>query len=191
VRRRSESGIAESGIAVLRACGYFRPRNLARENILPADSPVPYRDRYFEDYRTGEVAEFGSYDITEEEVVAFAQRYDPQPFHTDRDAARASIYGGLIASGWMTAGVAMRLLVDHFISPISSMGSPGIDELRWLKPVRPGDRLSLRVTVVEARRSQSKPDRGMLQLLQQMLNQDHEVVMTIRAWGMYRCRSVE
>jgi acyl dehydratase len=157
---------------------------------LPADStsPVPRRERYFEDYRSGEVAEFGSHVVTEEEVIDFARRYDPQPFHVDADAARHSIYGGLIASGWMTAAVAMKLLVEHYVSPLSSMGSPGIDELRWLKPVRPGDRLRLRVTVLEARRSQSKPDRGMIQFLQEMINQDDETVMTIRGWGMYRCR---
>jgi acyl dehydratase len=157
---------------------------------LPADTspPVPNRDRYFEDYRVGEVVQFGSYTVTEEEVLEFASRYDPQPFHLDPQAARQSIYGGLIASGWMSAAIAMRLLVDHYISPVSSMGSPGIDELRWLKPVRPGDRLRLKVTVVESRRSQSKPDRGMIQLLQEMTNQDDETVMTICGWGMYRCR---
>jgi acyl dehydratase len=157
--------------------------------LPPQDSEsVPYRERYFEDYRSGEVVEFGDHLITEEEVVGFAQRYDPQPFHVDAVAAQESIYGGLIASGWMTASVAMRLLVDHYISPRSSMGSPGIDEMRWIKPVRPGNRLRLRVTILETRRSQSKPDRGMIQLLQEMQNQDNETVMTIRGWGMYRCR---
>jgi acyl dehydratase len=156
---------------------------------LPADTPTPYRERYFEDYQTGEVAEFGEHAVSEAEVLEFARRYDPQPFHVDADAAAESIYGGLIASGWMSASIAMRLLVDHFISPQSSMGSPGIDELRWLKPVRPGNRLRLRVTILETRRSQSKPDRGMIQLLQEMLNQDNETVMTIRGWGMYRCRT--
>lgn len=161
------------------------------ENDLPDDpiEPVPHRERFFEDYRSGEVAEFGNHTVTEEEVIDFARRYDPQPFHVDREAARQTIYGGLIASGWMTAAVAMRLLVDHYISPLSSMGSPGIDELRWLRPVRPGDRLRLRVTVVETRRSQSKPDRGMIQILQEMMNQNDETVMTIRGWGMYRCRN--
>jgi acyl dehydratase len=157
---------------------------------LPANDSeaTPYRERFFEDYRSGEVAEFGDHLVTEEEVVDFATRYDPQPFHVDAAAARESIYGGLIASGWMTASVAMRLLVDHYISPLSSMGSPGIDEMRWIKPVRPGNRLRLRVTILETRRSQTKPDRGMIQLLQEMQNQDNETVMTIRGWGMYRCR---
>ena len=157
---------------------------------MPANDTgtVPYRERFFEDYRSGEVTEFGDHLVTEEEVVGFATRYDPQPFHLDAAAAQDSIYGGLIASGWMTASVAMRLLVDHYISPRSSMGSPGIDEMRWIKPVRPGDRLRLRVTILETRRSQSKPDRGMIQLLQEMQNHNNETVMTIRGWGMYRCR---
>ena len=82
----------------------------------------------------------------------------------------------------------MRMAVDHLISPVSSMGSPGIDELRWLKPVRPGDRLRVRATVLASKRSQTKPDRGVIELLQEAINQDDEVVMTIRGWGMYRCR---
>ena len=122
--------------------------------------PVPIKERYFEDYGKGEVFESGDYLITREEVIDFAGRYDPQPFHLDEEAARQSIFGGLIASGWMTCGVLMRMLVDDFISPVSSMGSPGVDELRWLKPVRPGDRLRARVTVVDSRRSASRPDRG-------------------------------
>ncbi len=137
----------------------------------------------------GETASFGEYAITEEEVLTFADRYDPQPFHLDAAAARDSIYGGLIASGWMTASVAMRMMVDHYISPLASMGSPGIDELRWIKPVRPGDRLRMRVTVMDARRSQSRPDRGMVQFLQEVQNQNDETVMTLKGWGMYRVRA--
>ena len=151
---------------------------------------VPIKERYFEDYRVGESFEFGDYLVTEQEIVEFARRYDPQPFHVDKEAARASLFGGLIASGWMTGSVMMRLAVDHLISPVSSMGSPGIDELRWPRPVRPGDRLRVRATVLEAKRSQTKPDRGMIQFLQEAINQDGEVVMSIRGWGMYRCRSM-
>ncbi len=149
---------------------------------------VPLKERYFEDFRPGEVLEFGDYLVTEEEIVEFAKRYDPQPFHVDHAAAEKSIYGGLIASGWMTGSIVMRLLVDHFISPLSSMGSPGVDEIRWTKPVRPGDRLKLRVTVVETRRSQSKPDRGIVQVQEEAINQDGETVMSIRGLGLYRCR---
>ena len=151
--------------------------------------PLPTSERYFEDYRVGEAFEFGDYPITEEEIVDFASRYDPQPFHLDKEAAKGSIFGGLIASGWMTGSVMMRMLVDHLISPVSSMGSPGLDELRWLLPVRPGDRLRMRVTVLDSRRSQTKPDRGVVQFLQEAMNQDDEVVMTVRGWGMYRCRA--
>jgi acyl dehydratase len=150
---------------------------------------VPIKQRYFEDYPAGEVLEVGDHLVTREEIVDFASRYDPQPFHLDDEAARESIYGGLIASGWMTCSVVMRMLVDHFISPVSSMGSPGIDELRWLGPVRPGDRLRVRVTVVDARRSKSRPDRGVIQLRQEAINQHGEVVLTMRGMGMYKCRS--
>ncbi|RIK94694.1 MAG: acyl dehydratase [Burkholderiales bacterium] len=149
---------------------------------------VPPKERFFEDFRPGEVLEFGDYLVTEEEIVEFAKRYDPQPFHVDHEAADRSIYGGLIASGWLTGSIVMRLLVDHFISPVSSMGSPGVDEIRWTKPVRPGDRLKLRVTVVETRRSQSKPDRGIVQVQEEAINQDGETVMSIRGMGLYRCR---
>jgi len=149
---------------------------------------VPIKERYFEDYLAGEVLEGGDHLVTREEIVTFASRYDPQPFHLDDDAARDSIYGGLIASGWMTCSIVMRMLVDHVMSPVSSMGSPGIDELRWLRPVRPGDRLRVRVTVVETRRSSSRPDRGIIRLHQEALNQHDEVVLSMRGMGMYKCR---
>jgi len=150
--------------------------------------PDPLKERYFEDYRKGEVAEVGNYLITREEIVEFARRYDPQPFHIDEDAARDSMFGGLVASGWMTCGVLMRMLVDNFVSSVASMGSPGIDELRWLKPVRPGDRLRARVTVTDLRRSSSKPDRGVIHFHQEAINQHDEVVLSMRGMGLYRCR---
>lgn len=150
---------------------------------------VPIKERYFEDYQVGESFEYGDHMVTEEEIIEFATRYDPQSFHVDPAAARGSIFGGLIASGWMTGSVMMRMAVDHLISPVSSMGSPGIDQLRWPRPVRPGDRLRVRATVLASKRSQTKPDRGVIELLQEALNQDDEVVMSIRGWGMYRCRS--
>lgn len=150
---------------------------------------VPLKERYFEDYTVGETAEFGDQLITEQEIIDFASRYDPQPFHVDAQAAAQSIYGGLIASGWMTGSVMMRMLVDNFVSTASSMGSPGIDELRWQRPVRPGDRLHVRVTVLETRRSESKPDRGVVRVHQEAINQNGEVVMSIKGMGMYKCRS--
>ncbi len=150
---------------------------------------IPYKERYFEDYAVGEIAEFGDYLITQEEIVSFAKAYDPQAFHIDPEAAKASSFGGLAASGWMTGAVVMRMMCDYFIPAASAMGSPGLDQLRWPRPVRPGDRLRVRVTVLEARRSQSKPDRGVLLLRQEAINQDHKIVMLIEAWGMYRCRN--
>jgi acyl dehydratase len=147
-----------------------------------------HKDRYFDDYRKGEVVEVGDYLVTREEIIDFARRYDPQPFHVDEAAAGESIYGGLIASGWMTCGVLMRMLVDDFVPEVSSMGSPGIDELRWLKPVRPGDRLRARVTVVDLRRSTSRPDRGIIHFHQEAINQNDDVVLSMRGMGMYKCR---
>ncbi|MCX5909260.1 MAG: MaoC family dehydratase [Deltaproteobacteria bacterium] len=149
---------------------------------------VPIEDRYFEDYVPGEVHESGSIEADEKEIIAFAQRFDPQPFHLDPVAARESIYGGLIASGWHTACLMMRLLVDHYISRVASLGSPGIDDLRWLKPVRPGDVLSVRVTILEAKRSRSKPDRGIVHSYIEVLNQDREIVMTVKTMNLLRCR---
>ncbi len=145
---------------------------------------VAPKDRYLEDYKEGEQFEFGDYLITEEEIIEFATRYDPQPFHIDKVAAANTVFGGLIASGWMTASIGMRLLTDHFISTVSSMGSPGVDEMRFIKPVRPGDRLRLRVSILSVRRSQTKPDRGVLQFYEEILNQNSEAVLSLRGWGM-------
>jgi acyl dehydratase len=148
-------------------------------------------ERYFEDYITGSVHEYGTITVAEEEMMAFARRFDPQPFHTDPEAAKESVFGGLIASGWFTASVAMRVLVDQYISHVASMGSPGVDELRWLKPVRPGDVLSLRVTLLEAQRSRSKPEQGFIRALTEVLNQHGEVVMTMKSGGFVGCRETE
>lgn len=145
---------------------------------------TPVEDRYFEDYVPGTVYEFGSIAVEESEMIAFAGRFDPQLFHTDPVAAGKSVFGGLIASGWYTASLTMRLLVDHYISHVASLGSPGVDELRWLKPVRPGDSLLLRVTVADVTPSRSKPDRGMLQSYIEVLNQQGEVVMTMKAMNL-------
>lgn len=136
------------------------------------------RDRWFDDYTAGEVFDVpGDRLMTEERIVSFAAEFDPQPFHTDPVAAAASIYGGLIASGWHTGSVLMSLLATTLGQ--ASLGSPGGDALRWTAPVRPGDRLSLRVTVLDARPSSSKPDRGVLRYLNELRNQDGQVVMTL------------
>ena len=149
---------------------------------------MPPPTRWFEDFSPGMVTSFGAHVMTQAEIVEFATRYDPQPFHIDAEAAKGSIFGGLIASGWNTAGAVMRMLVDHYISRESSLGSPGIDELRWLKPVRPGDTLSVRVTVLECIPSRSKPDRGVVRSLTETLNQDGDVVMSMRGMTMLRTR---
>jgi acyl dehydratase len=150
-------------------------------------SPVA-ADFYFEDFVEGTTYEFGKVRITQEEILDFARRFDPQPFHTDPEAAKGSVYGGLIASGWHTASLMMRLFVDHYLSPASSLGSPGVDEMRWLLPVRPGDVLSTRVTVVETRRSRSKPDRGLVRSFVEVLNQEGDVVMSMKGMNLFRCR---
>ena len=132
--------------------------------------------------------QFGPILVEEADVIDFARHYDPQPFHTDRDLAKNSVHGGLIASGWHTTCLAMRLLVDNFVSKVASIGSPGVDEIRWLKPVRPGDKLSVRVTIRDARRSRSKPDRGIITTLVEVLNQDLDIVMSMKGAGFYLCR---
>ncbi len=145
-------------------------------------------DRYFEDYIVGQAEEVGSASLSEAEIIDFARKYDPQDFHIDPEKAAAGPYGGLIASGWQTAAVVMRLLVDRYLSSVSSLGSPGIDELRWLAPVRPGDVLTVRVEVTDARLSNSKPDRGLLHSLIEIFNQDGVLVMSLKAVNVVACR---
>jgi len=150
--------------------------------------PLEANGRYFEDYPPGTVIEGGAVAVSANDIVEFASRYDPQTMHTDPAAAAQGHFGGLIASGWHTAALMMRLFAAHFLSPASSLASPGIDELRWLKPVRPGDVLSLRVTVTEARRSRSKPDQGIVRSFVEVLNQNGEVVMSLKPISLIRCR---
>jgi acyl dehydratase len=145
-------------------------------------------ERYFEDYVPGLTAEYGPIAVDADEIVAFALRYDPQDIHADFARAAAGPFGGLIASGWQTAGLMMRLYVEHYLSAVASLASPGIDELRWLAPVRPGDALSLRVTVRDARRSRSKPDRGLVHTFIDVRNQHGTSVMTMLAMNLLRCR---
>jgi acyl dehydratase len=145
-------------------------------------------ERYFEDYPVGAVFTGGPLAVSEADILDFARRYDPQPMHVDKAAAEAGPFGGLIASGWHTGALMMQLFVAHFLSPASSLASPGLDELRWLKPVRPGDRLSLRVTVLTARVSHSKPGQGILTSLAELLNQDGEAVMSLKPVSLLRRR---
>jgi len=146
--------------------------------------------RYFEDYVPGTVSEYGEIRVGEDEVIEFARRFDPQLMHVDPEAARRGRFGGLIASGWHTGAMMMRLLADNFLAKEASLASPGIDELRWLHPVRPGDVLRIRVTVLDAARSRSKPDRGVVRTLIEVLNQDEMVVMSLKPMNIIAARSV-
>lgn len=140
----------------------------------------PITDRYFEDYVEGDIHSFGTIAVERDEVIAFAKRFDPQTIHTDPELAEKGPFGGLIASGWHTCGLMMRLYAEHYLTKVASLASPGLDELRWLKPVRPGDMLSVRVTVLKTAASKSKPDRGAVTSFIEVLNQTGEVVMTFR-----------
>jgi acyl dehydratase len=146
------------------------------------------RERYFEDYVVGTTREHGSVEVDEADVIDFGRRFDPQPFHADPAAAAAGPFAGLIASGWHTCALMMRLLAEDYLSPASSLGSPGVDELRWLRPVRPGDRLTLRTTVEDARLSRSKPDRGMVRTRLEMVGRDGEVVLRMVAMNLVLMR---
>jgi acyl dehydratase len=160
----------------------------ATRTLGEADFAAPIEDRYFEDYQAGAVYEYGYATVTEEEIVAFARRFDPQPLHTDARLAAAGPFGGLIASGWHTAGIFMRLFADHYLSRVASLGSPGLDELRWPVPVRPGDRLRLRTTTIETRRSRSKPDRGVVRTRAELLNQDSLTALSLVAVNLLLLR---
>jgi acyl dehydratase len=143
------------------------------------------RHWYFEDFFEGQEINLGTRSVTEEEIIEFATRYDPQPFHVDREAAAASIYGGVIASGWQTCSMMMRMVVDGLMCTASSMGSPGLDSVRWLQPVRAGDTLSVRYLTTKVKASSSKPDRGVVWSKWVATNQRGEDVCTIEGMGMF------
>jgi acyl dehydratase len=144
--------------------------------------------RYFDDYLPGATYDCGSVSISEDEILSFAKQFDPQPFHADPEAAARGPFGGLVASGWHTAALVMRQLVEHYLPDEASLGSPGLDEMRWPDPVRPGDTLRVRATVVEARRSLSKPDRGIMKTMIEAVNQDGRTVMRATAINFLRAR---
>jgi acyl dehydratase len=148
---------------------------------LGADFEVPRGRRWFEDYRPGAVYEYGHLSVTEAEILEFAGRFDPQPIHVDPAYAATGPYGGLIGSGWHSAGLAMRLLADHYLSRAASLGSPGVDELRWQVPLRPGDTVRLRTAIVDTRLSRSKPDRGIVITDVELINQHDGRPITFRA----------
>jgi acyl dehydratase len=140
---------------------------------------------YFEDIEEGTEFELGSTTVTREEILEFAARFDPQPFHVDEEAAKDSMFGGLIASGWHTAAIWMRLYVDTVLANTASLGSPGVEELRWLKPVRPGDTLTGRARILWTKPSERDPRRGTVFAESELSNQDGEVVMRLRARGLF------
>ena len=146
---------------------------------------IPQTYRYFEDFTAGQEIFLGQCHVTEEEIIAFATQFDPQPFHVDHEAAAQTIYKGVIASGWHTCGMMMRLVVDNLLKHSSSMGSPGLDSVRWLKPVRAGDTLSLTYQVKEVRASASRPDRGIVISIWSVSNQHGEVAATVEGMGMF------
>lgn len=155
---------------------------------MSAEAPGSASDRFFEDYVPGRVEELGVVTVDADEIVEFARRFDPQDFHLDPAGAQDGPFGGLVASGWHTAGLMTKLFVTRFLCGASSLGSPGIDELRWPAPVRPGDSLSVLATVVEARPSRSRPDRGFIRTFVEVRNQRGEAVMTMSVMNLIRRR---
>lgn len=143
---------------------------------------------HFEDFRVGDVSTFGAYEVTLEEVKAFAGEFDPQPFHLDEEAGARSIAGALSASGWHTTAICMRMMYDGYISQTASMGSPGVDEVKWLKPVFPGDVLSMRRITLEARTSASRPHMGIIRSRWEVLDQDGVIKLEMTGYGLVKVR---
>jgi len=141
--------------------------------------------KYWEDFQIGERAELGRHTFTEDEIVEFGRRYDPQPFHVDVENARRSAFGGLIASGWQTCAIGMRLMVEGYIRQTVSLGSPGIENIRWLKPVRPGDTIAYSRIVLESRASTTRKGVGLVKHRWEAVNQRGELVLTMEGWGMF------
>lgn len=154
-------------------------------------TPTAPDPRYFwEDLSPGLTMEFGPVAVTAEAIIDFARQFDPQPFHLSEEAGRASLFGGLSASGWHTAAMTMKLMCDGFILDSASLGSPGLESLKWSKPVLAGDELRARMLVLETRPMNSKPHVGLVRSRWETINQRGEVVMTIESWAMYRRRVV-
>jgi len=143
---------------------------------------------YFEDISVGDKISAGSKLVTREEIIDFAQKYDPQFFHIDCEAAEKSMYGGIIASGWHTGGMLMRMMVDSMVNNRAGLGSPGFDDLRWILPVRPGDVLRFESTVIEARKSASRPNMGIVRAQVYLFNQNDEKVLSVKTIGMMLAR---
>ena len=146
--------------------------------------------RYFEDFAAGDVLPLGSHDVTRAEIIAFAAEFDPQPFHLDERQGNGAMLDGLIASGWHVSGLFMRMLCTGFLLESSSMGSPGIETLKWRKPVRAGDRLTGKSIVLEARRSKSRPEMGIVRFRHEVENQAGETVMWLENPILFGCREI-
>ena len=147
-----------------------------------------YDLRHFEDCVPGTSYDCGSFSFDQAEIIDFAKRFDPQPFHVDPVAAADGPFGGLVASGWHTTAVVMRLLVENYLPPGGSLGGPGVEDIRWPNPVRPGDTVRVRATVMEARKSQSRPDRGIVKTMAEAVNQDGQTVMWVTAVNFIAAR---
>jgi len=146
---------------------------------------------HWEDFETGTVGVYGPRLVTREEIVAFAAEFDPQPMHLDEAAASATLLGGLAASGWHSCCLLMRIIADGFINESHSMGAPGVDEVRWLKPLRPGTRVRVRATVLDKRASNSRPELGFVRGLFEMLDEQGEVLTTLESSLMVKRRPPE
>jgi acyl dehydratase len=155
----------------------------------PAAPPKPEPTYFWEDFPVGQVREFGGKRMEADEIVSFASAYDPQPFHLSEEGGKASLFGGLCASGWHTCAVTMRMMCDHYLLDSASLGSPGLESLKWLKPVFAGDVLRVRMTVLEARPMNSRPDVGLLRTQHEVFNQHDEVVLRMESWAMMRRRA--
>lgn len=140
---------------------------------------------YWEDFKVGTEVEIGSHTFTEEEIIDFARQFDPQPFHIDPEAAKRSAFGGLIASGWHTCSISMRFICENYVNKAVSMGSPGVDMIRWPNPVRAGDTITFRRKVTDARASNSRPDMGLVKTYWDGINQCGETVVSMEGWGMF------
>ena len=143
---------------------------------------------FWEDMAVGQVRDLGTISPSREEIIAFASQFDPQPFHLDDAAGAASVFGGLCASGWRTCAMAMRLMVMNFLQQTSSLGSPGLENIQWKKPVYPNDTLRLQTTVLETKPMGRRPDVGMTRNLWEMFNQHGDKVLHMEGWGMFRRR---
>jgi len=149
--------------------------------VTLSNFPVLPDQRFFEDYKPGQVYDLGTTTVNEAEIIEFARQFDPQPFHLDPVKAATTQFGGIVASGWHTISLVMRVFVDHYLPRVASLGSPGTEDIRWLIPLRPGDTLRIRATVLEARPSRSKPDRGVVRTRVEATNQRDELVLSMIA----------